>query len=87
MPLYNVNVAIKFTMVVQADDESHAFDVAEDNFKAGMADAEPNTVIAVTGRVIRAEDLRDGWDAECLPYGGDGNTRIGELLGAQGERK
>ena len=87
MPLYNVNVAIKFTMVVQADDERHAFDVAEDNFKAGMSDAEPNTVIAVTGGVIRAEDLRDGWDAECLPYGGDGNTRIGELLGAQGEGK
>ena len=86
MPLYNVNVAIKFTMVVQADDESHAFDVAENNIKAGRDDAEPNTIIAVMGEVTREKNLRDGWDAECIPYGGDGNSRIGEVLAAQGER-
>ena len=86
MPLYNVSVAINFTMVVQADDESHAFDVADNSYKEDMVDNDPHAVIAVTGGVIRAEDLRDGWDAECIPYGGDRNTRIGELLKAQGER-
>lgn len=36
---------------------------------------------AFVARAVRSEaHLRDGWDGMCLPYGGDGNTRIKDLL-------
>ncbi len=34
----------------------------------------------VTGDVTQERHLRDGWDGQCIPYGGDGNTKISALL-------
>ena len=35
-----------------------------------------------SGEVVRVDQLEHGWDGECIPYGGDGNTRLGALLTA-----
>lgn len=32
-------------------------------------------------REITKGKLPDGWDEKCIPFGGDGNTRIGDFLG------
>jgi len=29
---------------------------------------------------VKVEDLAHGWDGECIPYGGDGNTKLADLL-------
>ena len=80
MPLYNVEVTLKCTMVVQADDEEHARDVSGDNWKAALSDCDARPSQNVTGEVTKEKHLRDGWDGQCLPYGGDGSTRLSELL-------
>jgi len=30
--------------------------------------------------VTSEKHLRDGWDVECVPYGGAGNARLRDLL-------
>lgn len=81
MPLYNVSVSVQTTMVVVADDISHARQVAQAEYRQAFDDDGYGKVeIDVTGAVNSAQDLRDGWDARCLPYGGDGNARLKDLL-------
>lgn len=80
MPLYNVELTINCTMVVQAEDAGDAHDIAYDNWKDGLSDADPSPQLQVTGEVTHEKHLRDGWDGMCLPYGGDGKTRISSLL-------
>ena len=80
MPLYNVDVPLKCTMVVLADDEDHAKDVALYNHRDGFKDSDAVPIPHVTGEVTQERHLREGWDGQCLPYGGDGNTRISTLL-------
>ncbi|GAA4400510.1 hypothetical protein [Quisquiliibacterium transsilvanicum] len=77
MKLYEVSV--EFTMVVQAGDEEDAWDVARENVRDAVGDADPH--LHVVRRVTGAAQLRDGWDGMCIPYGGDGNTRIKDILG------
>lgn len=80
MPLYNVKVTIETTMVVVADDEDHAHQVAEENIREAIDYEMPTPYISVTGDVTSARHLRDGWTEQCVPYGGDGNTQITQLL-------
>jgi hypothetical protein len=80
MPLYNVELALKCTMVVQAEDCDDARDIAYANWKEAIDDADARPMIHVTGDVTQERHLRDGWDGQCVPYGGDGNTRISTLL-------
>ena len=80
MPLYNVDVALKCTMVVQAEDEDHAQDVACDNYREALDDCDARPSLHVTGDVTQERHLRDGWDGQCIPYGGEGNTKISALL-------
>lgn len=78
MTLYNVEVKLTMTMVVQAEDESHAQDVAEADWKESLSDSSPHPQFNVTGEVRKASNLHDGWDEGCYPYGGDKPIR--ELL-------
>ena len=39
-----------------------------------------NPRIEIDGAVSKVEDLAHGWDGECIPYGGDGNTTLAALL-------
>ena len=80
MQLYNVELTLKCTMVVQAEDCDDARDVAYANWKEAIDDADARPMLHVTGDVTQERHLRDGWDGQCLPYGGDGNTRINALL-------
>ena len=74
-------VEITTHAVVMADDEAHAYDVAE-NYKRDAFHDDPNPRIGIWGEVVRVDQLKHGWDGECIPYGGDGNTRLGALLTA-----
>ena len=78
MSLYNVEVKVTMTMVVQAEDDDHAIDVAEANWIDGLSDNAPEPQFNVRGEVTKASDLRDGWCVNCQPYGG--KTVIRELL-------
>jgi hypothetical protein len=80
MPIYNVLATIETTMVVVADDEDHAWEVAQDHAMEAFDDADEPHQTYVTGEVKSVSQLRGGWNGACIPYGGDRNTRLRELL-------
>lgn len=80
MPIYNVKVTFETTMVVVADDEDDARHVARSNALTAIQDADESPTVDVRNEVTSAKNLRDGWDGDCIPYGGDRNTRLRELL-------
>jgi hypothetical protein len=80
MPLYNVVVSIRTQIVVVADDEKHASQVAQKNARTAIEDVGFDADISVLGEVKEEADLTDGWDGRCLPYGDSGNIMIRELL-------
>lgn len=82
MPLYNVDLTLKCTMVVQADDEDDAHEEALYHWREGVSDSDARPTLHITGEVTKESHLRDGWDGMCIPYGGNGNTRIKDLLHA-----
>lgn len=65
--------------VVMAENEAHAHQVA-DSYKREIFGDDWNPRIEVDGAVVKVEDLAHGWDGECIPYGGDGNTKLADLL-------
>ena len=77
-------VEITTHAVVMADDEAHAYDVAE-NYKRDAFHDDPNPRIEILGEVVCVDQFEHGWDDECIPYGGDGNTRLGALLTANAQ--
>ena len=77
MGLYRVELTV--VAVVEADDEIDAITAAEDDKREIFGDSD-GLEITVWGEVTKLEDLTDGWDGNCIPYGGDGNTSIRELL-------
>lgn len=74
--LYEVEFMVR--VVVLADDENHAYAVAEQNAFAIFRD-DPRDDIFVCGEIKYANQLPQGWDAECLPYGGQ-DQEIGDYL-------
>jgi hypothetical protein len=80
MPIFNVTATMETTLVVIADDENHAWEVAQEHTRRAFDDADEPALTSVIGEVRNEEHLRNGWDGNCVPYGGDGNTRLKELL-------
>lgn len=80
MPLYNVDVTLDFTMVVQANDETKALATAYGEWRDAMDDGDEVPTLIFAGEIASEKHLRDGWDAMCLPYGGDGITNLRDLL-------
>lgn len=80
MPLYNVTLTLETEIIVVADDEDHAYQIALENARDAINNDSPNPNVSVRGEVTNEKHLRDGWDARCVPYGGDGNTMISALL-------
>ena len=81
MPLYLLELTMTTHVVVVADDEAHAYDVAEQNAKRAFDDDySENPRISLNAEVRNASNLKHGWDGDCIPYGGDGSTRIRALL-------
>ncbi|WP_175712168.1 hypothetical protein [Burkholderia ambifaria] len=73
---------MSFPIVVMAHDVEHARTVAEASADEAFRD---NSAAAGAPRLITdVSQLRDGWDGECLPYGGDGRTTLADILAAAG---
>lgn len=68
-PLYNVNVALNFMMVMQADDEKSALELAGENWNSAINDDSETQSVRLSGEVKSKNDLRSGWDEHCTPYG------------------
>lgn len=80
MAIYNVRVQLDMVMVVEAENADQAKRSGRQDWYAAVRDADISPAVQVTGDVTSLKHLRDGWDGECIPYGGDGNTRLKELL-------
>lgn len=77
MRLYQVEITT--IAVIAADDKAHALAIAEsDAWQIFSDDCSPR--IELDREVTSLCELRHGWDGECIPYGGDGNTRLKALL-------
>ncbi|AZG14968.1 hypothetical protein [Cupriavidus pauculus] len=76
MKLFTVELTV--TAVVMADDERHARIVAD----ARKYDIQSDSLddFDVIGELKSLDRLPEGWDADCIPYGGDGETRLKDLL-------
>lgn len=80
MPLFNVDVSVNYTMVVEAEDGLDAVEVAHSYWKDAMDETSPFTVMHVTGEVITEQDLKGDWNSDCVAYGSEGMTRIEDIL-------
>jgi hypothetical protein len=76
MKLFTVEVSV--TAVVAAENEMEAYSVVSFEFPDIVRDAEPD--IDVHGEVKSLDRLPADWDGMSLPYGGDGETRLKDLL-------
>ena len=72
-------VEIRTYGVVMAKNAEDARKVADEYLRdIFLEDASP--YIEVNREIASLEDLDYGWDGECIPYNGDGNKRLKELL-------
>lgn len=72
-------VELRSMLVVEADDESHAYEVARSHKTVACMDSDPH--IDVIGEVTEVRHLPCDWDEKCLPYGGTSPSKtIGEIL-------
>lgn len=71
-------VEFRVITVVMGEDESDAYSNALCDWREIAGDSEPE--VDVEREIHSARDLPNGWDLRCIPYGGDGNTRIERLL-------
>lgn len=72
--LYTVTVTYDY--VVLAEDENDADAIARGYAKDALGDMSIFDVNVDVQEGVHAQD----WDDDCIPYGGDGNTRTGEYL-------
>jgi len=76
------SVEISIVTVVMATDSTHAMQVAEDTARESLGDVSHTDCGYGFGREIKDEKQLSsiGWNGDCLPYGGDGNTRLKDIL-------
>lgn len=74
-------VELKITAVVMAESEIDALGVAESEAREICFDGELTAYDATElNSLEQLKRLDHEWDGECIPYGGDGNTTLAELL-------
>lgn len=80
-PLKPYVVTIEFTAIVMAKGELHAIEVANSHKHDICSDEDGDFS---SGHEITSEDALSayGWDGMCLPYGGDGRTRLKDIIAA-----
>lgn len=81
---YAVELAV--IAIVQVNDDQDGFDAeaVADKVRSDIFRDCGEPVTLAVDRIRSLKDLQPlGWDGECLPYGGDGNTRLRELLPAE----
>jgi len=73
-------VEVSFTMIVMAEDENEAYTAAFDEANDAWRHSDDRDY-DVLGPVRTEDDLiRYGWSGQCIPYGGDGDTRLADIL-------
>jgi hypothetical protein len=78
MKLFEIEITI--CSVVQAEDETNALMVARGSADEMLNELDSLDCIDVTREIREAAHLPNGWNIDCLPYGGDGKTRISTIL-------
>ncbi len=76
MKLFNVEVS--YIAVVVAENEIDAHQVALD-FKDEIASDAMWPSISVGREVKSKSDLEDGWEGDCIPYGGHDDKRLDQI--------
>jgi len=71
-------VELRWIAVVEAENEMEAISAAEYDKRDICGDSDPE--VEAVGEIKGLDQLPQGWDAHALPYGGDGETRLSELL-------
>lgn len=71
-------VEVTWTAIVEAESLIDAYGVAESCTRDITRDADGD--VTVVREVTSLERLPEGWEGNCLPYGGDGDTRLQDLL-------
>lgn len=66
--------------VVMAEDDTHAHQIADSKYRDVFYDMGSPDGMFVRGEIKTQADLDGNWDLDCIPYNGDGNTRISEYL-------
>ncbi len=69
-------VEIKTVVVVIGNDEAEALFNAEEDKREIKSDEDMDVTVI---EEVTADSLPAGWDTKCIPYGGDGNTRIEDI--------
>jgi hypothetical protein len=74
-------VTLETTAVVMAENADQAYRVADRERRDICSDEEMS--ICVGSEVTCEDDLKIyDWDGMCVPYGGDGRTRLKDILAA-----
>ncbi len=69
-------VEIKTVVVVIGNDETEALFNAEEDKREIKSDEDMDVTVI---EEVTENSLPIGWDTKCIPYGGDGNTRIKDI--------
>lgn len=78
MKLFRVTVESEIVIAVEDDEDEYV--AAEEAWRDAKYDEDPSIFV---GREIKSlKELPSGWDGMCIPYLGDGNTRLKDLLPA-----
>ena len=72
MKLYTITVEFDYVVVAESEDEAKK--LARQNVKQALNDLDFRDLEYAVEPGVHAY----GWDGECIPYGGDGNTRTKE---------
>lgn len=72
-------VELRTEAIIEADGEDHAREIARELERDILSDTD-DMEIDVVGEVTQLVQLPYPWDGECIPYGGDDDTRLKDLL-------
>lgn len=81
-------VEVRTVAVIQVEDDEDdimAETIADSEVTDIVTDAKHNAMeFNSMGEIKNLKDLQQyDWDGKCIPYGGDGNTRLEDLLPAE----
>lgn len=83
MPIFNVECLYRVNLAVQADSQSDAFKVAKNEFNNSLAFYQPDPEVWVLDEIKSLDQLPREWDGDCIPFGGDNNAYLRDLLPAK----
>jgi hypothetical protein len=75
-------VVVSFNMIVMAEDDADAYHCARENASEAWGDTYDPKFEVCEDMKTEADLKRYKWDGQCIPYGGDGNTRLSDILAA-----